>query len=277
MPSAASAVQPDRLGEALAIERRQPHEAGAAARARRPPAHRRRRRTAPRRIRRTAPARRAAAPCGHGRRASGAWPCDSSSRRRSLTSDAPARRRRARRTPGSWCPIPSNRGLPEGVYGTMTVRSQILRMLPAGGHQLPAHQPHPAPAGSRGSWAGSARSSSRWCATLSIGALAAVLRSRPERGEEDAFQQHARLLHPRAQGRRAADRPPTRDLWSAPATRSSAPAARSPAPSSMQIKGFPYTLEDLLGDRATGRALPRRPLCHAAADLEHVPPLPCAA
>ena len=44
-----------------------------------------------------------------------------------------------------------------------------------------------------------------------------------------------------------------------------------------QIKGFPYSLEDLLGDPQPGRGPPRRPLRHAAADLEHVPPLPRAA
>ena len=44
-----------------------------------------------------------------------------------------------------------------------------------------------------------------------------------------------------------------------------------------QAKGFPYTLEDLLGDRDLGRGASQRPLCDAAADVEHVSPFPCAA
>src|SRR3954468_13429034 len=31
--------------------------------------------------------------------------------------------------PVSCCPIPSNRGLPEGVYGTMTLRTEMLRVF----------------------------------------------------------------------------------------------------------------------------------------------------
>src|SRR3981189_2176110 len=31
--------------------------------------------------------------------------------------------------PVSCCPIPSNRGLPEGVYGTMTLRTKMLRVF----------------------------------------------------------------------------------------------------------------------------------------------------
>ena len=56
------------------------------------------------------------------------------------------------------------------------------------------------------------------------------------------------MLHPRAQGRRAADRPGSRGAGRARATRSSAHAARSSAPNCLQVKGFPYTLQDLLGD-----------------------------
>ncbi len=43
-----------------------------------------------------------------------------------------------------------------------------------------------------------------------------------------------------------------------------------------QVKGAPYSLLDLLGDLALGRSAPQRKLRHAAADLEHVSPLPCA-
>ena len=52
---------------------------------------------------------------------------------------------------------------------------------------------------------------------------------------------------------------------------------RSPATELYQIKGFPYTLDDLLGDPSTGRHPSQRPLRDAAADLQHVSPLPCAA
>ena len=60
---------------------------------------------------------------------------------------------------------------------------------------------------------------------ISIGLLAAVLRSRPARGEKDRVQQPARLLHPRAQGRRCARSIPIRNSWPARATPSSAPSA----------------------------------------------------
>ena len=44
-----------------------------------------------------------------------------------------------------------------------------------------------------------------------------------------------------------------------------------------QVKGAPYSLLDLLGDpRARGPA-PQWKLCHPAADVEHVSPLPRAA
>ena len=66
---------------------------------------------------------------------------------------------------------------------------------------------------------------------LSIGVWRLFLRSRPERGEEVAVSQHARLLHPGAQGGSPAGRSGSRRSWSAPATRSSGRAARSSAPS----------------------------------------------
>ena len=45
----------------------------------------------------------------------------------------------------------------------------------------------------------------------------------------------------------------------------------------LQAKGFPYTLRRPAGRSGPGRGLSRRHLRHAAAHLEHVPPLPCAA
>ena len=65
--------------------------------------------------------------------------------------------------------------------------------------------------------------------------------------------------------------------WSAPATPSSARAGGSQAPSCFRSRAFPTRLQDLLGDAGAGRAPPQRPLRHAAADLEHVSPLPRAA
>ena len=64
---------------------------------------------------------------------------------------------------------------------------------------------------------------------------------------------------------------------SAPAMPSSAHAGGSQGTELLQIKGFPYTLEDLLGDAGAGGAASQRHLCDAAADVEHVPPLPRAA
>ncbi len=45
----------------------------------------------------------------------------------------------------------------------------------------------------------------------------------------------------------------------------------------IQVKGFPYTLQDLLGDPELVAHLPRRALRHAAAHLRHVPSFPRAA
>ena len=44
----------------------------------------------------------------------------------------------------------------------------------------------------------------------------------------------------------------------------------------MQVKGFPYTLRELLIDPRVRRALCRWTVRDAASDLGHVPPLPCA-
>ena len=44
-----------------------------------------------------------------------------------------------------------------------------------------------------------------------------------------------------------------------------------------QVKGFPYTLQDLLGRPRLVDELSQRPLRHAAADLQHVSSLPRAA
>src|SRR5215475_11077925 len=69
----------------------------------------------------------------------------------------------------------------------------------AGGYQLPADQPHPPPAGhpvhrlvQQDRAAADSRRLDR--------AVAAILRARPQRGQEDRIPQHARLLRARAQG-----------------------------------------------------------------------------
>ena len=58
---------------------------------------------------------------------------------------------------------------------------------------------------------------------------------------------------------------------------SSAPAAPIAGTELLQVKGFPYALQELLGGPRARRGLPRRALRHAAPHLEHVPPLPRAA
>ena len=92
------------------------------------------------------------------------------------------------------------------------------------------------------SWAGSARSSSRWCAICRSRSGACSPISISARRRRPRFHEPARLLHPRAQGRARARSIPIPPCWSAPATRSSAPAARSTATELIQVKGFPYTL-----------------------------------
>src|SRR5262249_1142742 len=77
--------------------------------------------------RRTAPRRRGAAPAGRARSATGAWPSTAAAGGARGRSSAPRPRRR--RKPALRCPIPSNRGLPNGFYETMTLRTEILRVL----------------------------------------------------------------------------------------------------------------------------------------------------
>ena len=67
--------------------------------------------------------------------------------------------------------------------------------------------------------------------------------------EKTRVPQHARVLHPRAQAGRAADRPPIRRCSSARATRSSAPRARRGHHGCCRRRAFPTRCEDLLGDR----------------------------
>ncbi len=101
---------------------------------------------------------------------------------------------------------------------------------------------------------------------ISIGALAAVLRPRSQRSEEDRVPQPARLLHPRAQGRRAPDRSRDPTILVSPCDAIVGACGAIAGTELYQAKGFPYTLQDLLGDRRSGRSASQRPLCDAAAD-----------
>ena len=65
--------------------------------------------------------------------------------------------------------------------------------------------------------------------------------------QEEQVQEHARLLHARAEGRRAADRSRSRHRRRAPATPSSAHTGGSPAPSCFRSRASPTRLSDLLG------------------------------
>ena len=89
---------------------------------------------------------------------------------------------------------------------------------------------------------------------LSIAIWRLFLRPRPVGGEEDRIQQPARLLHPRAQGRRAPGRSRRRHSRQPLRRHRRRLRRRSPAPTLFQIKGLPYTLQDLLGDPRSGRA-----------------------
>ena len=111
---------------------------------------------------------------------------------------------------------------------------------------------------------------------LSIAAVAAVRRPRPRpRRPRSELRQPARLLHPRAEAGRARRRsrpgrpgqPLRRDRGRL--------RHRSRATELIQAKGFP-TRSRPAGRSGAGRPLSRRPLRHAAPDLQHVPPLPRA-
>ena len=158
----------------------------------------------------------------------------------------------------------------------MTMRTAIAERVPAGGPQFPADQPHSAAAADavhglvqQDRAAAGARSVDRASGGCSPISTSARRRNASSRACTTASSASSRTARGRSM--------PIRRCWSAPATPSSAPAARSPAPSCSRSRAFPTRCDDLLRDPAAGRALPRRPLRHAAADLQHVPPLPRAA
>ncbi len=98
----------------------------------------------------------------------------------------------------------------------------------------------------RGSSAGSAGSSSRWCAgSRSPSGGCSPTSTCAMRGAPTSA---ACTTASRANSSTARDRPTrTRRCWSAPATRSSAPADRSLDGQVLQAKGLPYTLRELFG------------------------------
>ena len=120
----------------------------------------------------------------------------------------------------------------------MTAAHHHRQGVSAGRHQLPADQPHPAPPADavhglvqQDRAAAGARRLDR--------AVAAVLGSRPERGQEDHSSPACTTASP-ASSRRARGRSITIPTSSsARATPSSAPAGGSPAPSSSRSKAFP--------------------------------------
>ena len=80
------------------------------------------------------------------------------------------------------------------------------------------------------------------------------------RGAKDPVPQHARLLHPRTEGRRAADRPRP-DVLVSPCDAIVGACGTIAGAELYQAKGFPYTLEDLLVRSAIWSKLSQRPLC----------------
>ena len=111
---------------------------------------------------------------------------------------------------------------------------------------------------------------------LSIAHLAAVLGSRPERGEEGGFASlHDCFIRELKEGARPIDPDPA--VLVSPCDAIVGACGRIDGTELLQIKGFPYDLRDLLGSPDLVEATSRRALRDAAADLEHVPSLPCAA
>ena len=199
----------DRFGKARLVELRQSHEARAAARRDR--------------FRRIVGAKEPALvvvvegheqgqpprQVRHGRSASHAWLWTARAAGAASPATSPPRRRRGRRMPASWCPIPSNRALPEGIYGTMTLRSQILRLLQQ--EDLNFLLTNRIPRRLLTQFMGWFSQIEQPLVRDAVDrAVALLLRPRPERSEEIALSQHARLLHPRAQGRCTPDRPQPR-------------------------------------------------------------------
>ena len=120
----------------------------------------------------------------------------------------------------------------------MTARSLIDAHRPAGRHQFPADQPHPAPLAD----------AVHGLAEPHRAALAVRGLSSPcggcspiwtERGRGEALQEPARLLHPRAEGGRAADRRRSRACSRVPAMRWSAPAGGSTRARCCRRRDFP--------------------------------------
>ena len=111
---------------------------------------------------------------------------------------------------------------------------------------------------------------------LSIGLWRLFSRSRSQRSQENAFPQHARLLHPRAQGRCAPDRPDGRHPGQ-PVRRHRRRLRRHRRHAPLPGQGLSLHAGRSAVRPRSGRGVSQRPLCDAAPDCRHVSPLPRAA
>ena len=219
------------------------------------------------------------------RRARRAWPASEGCFARDSSRRSPERPERgrqrgsadARRGRRSDSSVSRIAGLVEKRYSAMTVRSILDRRAPAGATSTSCSPTASRGASRRASWAGSAGSSSRSCATCRSALLRLFADVDLSDAEAHALPEPARLLRARAQAGRAAGRSGSRPCWSAPATRSSGRAAGSTAARCSRPRVRLHAGGAASAIRRPARALPRRHLRHAAAHRQHVPPLPRAA
>ena len=146
----------------------------------------------------------------------------------------------------------------------------------AGTPQLPAHQPHSAPPGHPVHRLVQQASSSRWSRDLRIALWRLFSDLDLSEAQEDAIQEPARLLHPRAQGRRAAGRRRP-GIAGQPLRRHRRRLRHGHRRRAAAGQGLSLHAEGSARRPELVAELSRRQLRHAAPDLEHVPPLPCAA
>src|SRR4051812_50104702 len=107
--------------------------------------------------------------------------------------------------PVSCCPIPSNRGLPEGVYETMTLRTEMLRVFEQEDVNFLLTNRIPRRLLTRFmGWF--SRIEQPLVRALSIGLWRFFSDLDLTEAKKSRFPQHARVLHPGAQGRRQAGR-----------------------------------------------------------------------
>ena len=107
--------------------------------------------------------------------------------------------------------------------------------------------------------------------------LAAVFRSRSQRGAQDQLQEPARLFYARTPPRAAAGRSRSRRSWSVRATPSSARIGRIAGYRAVPDQGRALFASGPARRSRAGRAAPQWPVHHAAADVQHVSSLSRAA